>query len=135
MALGEKKGENVMKFRCWMVAKAVIVGVFGIGFALFPVWLGSIYGMDLSPSGALMARLFAAGFIFEGIVLYLARNLTRSDVAARAIMLGVVVSNAIGCIACIVASVSGVWNALGWLSVALYLVFGLGFAYFYFLKK
>jgi len=124
-----------MKFRYWMVAKAVIVVVFGIGFALFPVWLGSIYGMAFSPSGALMARLFGAAFIFEGIVLYLARNLTRSDVAARAIMLGVVVSNALGCVVCIVASVSGVWNALGWLSVALYLVFGLAFAYFYFLKK
>jgi hypothetical protein len=49
IALGEKRGENI-KFRYWMVAKAVIVAVFGIGFVLFPVWLGSLYGMDLSPS-------------------------------------------------------------------------------------
>jgi hypothetical protein len=32
----------------------------------------------------------------------------------------------------LLASLSGVWNALGWLPVVLYLVFGLAFAYFLF---
>ena len=87
------------------------------------------------PGGVLMAQLFGAAFIFGSIVLYLARNLTETDVAARAIMIGVVVSNTIGFIVTLIASLTGVWNAMGWLPVALYLVFGLGFAYILFFKR
>ena len=124
-----------MKLKYWMVAKAIVVAIFGIGFVLIPELLGSIYGMTLDAAGALMARLFGGAFILEAIVLYWARNTDRDDVACRGIMIGVVVSNAIGFIVCLLATLAGTWNALGWLSVALYLVFGLAFAYFLFFKK
>jgi hypothetical protein len=123
-----------MKLSYWMAAKAVIVAIFGIGFVLIPLILFTFYGMEASPSTRLMAQLFGAGFIFEAIVLWLGRNLDLDDTATRAIVTGVVVSNAIGFIVCLMATLAGVWNALGWLSVALYLVFGLAFAYFLFIK-
>jgi len=124
-----------MKLKYWMAAKAIVEVIFGIGFVLLPVALGSLFGMILDPGGALMAQLFGTAFIFGSIVLWLARNLTESDVAARAIIIAVVVSNTIGFIVTLIASLSGVWNALGWLPVALYLVFGLAFAYFLFFKR
>lgn len=123
-----------MKLSRWMAAKAVVEVVFGIGFVLMPVFVASTFGMDLSPAGALMARLFGAAFIFGSIVLWLARNAPSSDTALRAIVVAVVVSNAIGFVVTLLASLSGVWNALGWLPVGLYLVFGLAFAYFLFGK-
>jgi hypothetical protein len=129
------KGEWNMKLKYWMVAKAIVVAIFGIGFVLIPGILASIYGMTFDATGTLMARLFGGGFIFEAIVLYLSRNTDRDDVANRAIVIGVVVSNAIGFIVCLLATLAGTWNALGWLSVALFLVFGLAFAYFLFIKK
>jgi drug/metabolite transporter (DMT)-like permease len=118
-----------------MAAKAVVEIVFGICFVLLPVKLGSIFGMELSQSGALMAQLFGTAFIFGSIVLWLARNVSISDVAARAIMTAVVISNLIGFIITLLASLAGVWNALGWLPVVLFFVFGLGFAYLLFIKK
>jgi len=124
-----------MRLKYWLVAKAIIVAIFGIGFVLIPTTLASLYGMTLDDAGVLMARLFGGGFIFECIVLFMARNTDRDDVACRGIMLGVVVSNLIGFIVCLLATLAGTWNALGWLSVALFLVFGLAFAYFLFLKK
>jgi hypothetical protein len=124
-----------MKLKYWMAAKAIVEVIFGIGFVLLPVALGSLFGMILDPGGALMAQLFGTAFIFGSIVLWLARNLTESDVAARAIIIAVVVSNTIGFIVTLIASLSGAWNALGWLPVALYLVFGLAFAYFLFFKR
>jgi hypothetical protein len=124
-----------MKLKYWMVAKAIVVAIFGIGFLLIPTILGSIYGMTLDPAGVLMSRLFGGGFIFEAIVLWSARNTDRSDVACRGIILGIVVSNTIGFIVCLLATLAGTWNALGWISVALFLVFGLAFAYFLFSKK
>ena len=124
-----------MKLKFWMIAKAIIVAIFGIGFVLLPMTVGSIYGMTLDPAGTLMARLFGGAFIFEAIVLWMARNTDRDDVACKGIIIGVVVSNIIGFIVCLFATLAGVWNVLGWLSVALYLVFGLAFAYFWFVKK
>jgi hypothetical protein len=117
-----------------MVAKAIVVAVFGIGFVLVPVFVASIYGMSLDAAGALMARLFGAAFIFEGIVLWFAKSGAISEKPVRGLVIAVVVSNAIGVIVTLLATLSGVWNALGWLSVGLYLVFGLGFAYFLFKK-
>ncbi len=117
-----------MKLSYWMVAKAVVELFFGIGFVLMPVTVGSVFGMNLNPGGALMAQLFGVAFIFGSIVLWLARNAPSSDEALRAIVLAVVASNALGFVVTLLATLSGVWNALGWLPVGLYLVFGLGFA-------
>lgn len=124
-----------MSIKFWMVAKAIVVAIFGIGFLVIPEIMGSIYGMTFDPVSTLMARLFAGGFIFEAIVLYLSRNTDRDDAANKAIVLGVVVSNLIGFIVCLLATLAGTWNALGWLSVGLFLVFGVVFAYFLFSKK
>jgi len=123
-----------MKLSYWMAAKAVVEVVFGIGFVLMPTTLGGLYGMNLTPSGVLMAQLFGTAFIFGSIVLWFARNASRSDAALQAIVLAVVISNTIGFIVTLLATLSGVWNVLGWLPVGLYLVFGLGFAYFQFIK-
>ena len=124
-----------MKLRYWMIAKAIVVLVFGVGFVLIPEILAGIYGMTFSSAATLMGRLFGGGFIFEAIVLWYARNTDRDDAACQGIILGVVVSNLIGFIVCLLATLAGTWNAIGWLSVALYLVFGLAFAYFLFTKK
>ena len=123
-----------MKLNIWMTAKAVVCIVFGIGFVLAPQFLGSIYAMSLDSSGALMARLFGTAFIFEAIVLWLPRNAPSSDAGLRAIVMALAVSNANGFVVTLLATLSGVWNALGWLPVVLYLVFCLAFAYFLFAK-
>ncbi len=119
-----------MRLNYWMIAKAVVVIVFGIGFILVPGVLGTLFGMNLTPAGTLLGQLFGTAFIFEGIVLWFSRNLTRSDVAMQGILLAVVVSNVIGFVATLLATLSNVWNVLGWLPVLLYLVFAVAFAYF-----
>jgi hypothetical protein len=124
-----------MKLKFWMAAKAIVEVIFGIGFVLIPETLGNLFGMTFDPAAVLMARLFGTAFIFGSIVLYLARNTPGSDAAGRAIIIGVVISNTIGFIVTLLATLSGVWNAFGWLPVALYLVFGLVFAYFLFFKR
>jgi uncharacterized protein YacL len=124
-----------MKLKYWMIAKAIVVLIFGVGFVLIPNLLAAVYGMTFDAVAASMARLFGGAFILEAIVLWYARNTDRDDAACRGIILGVVVSNAIGFVVCLLATLAGTWNVLGWLSVALYLVFGAAFAYFLFAKK
>lgn len=122
-----------MQLKFWMGLKAIVVIIFGIGFTVVPVWLASIYGMNLDKTGALMAQLFGTAFIFEAFLLWLGKNFPWPE--AQKIVIAVVISNAIGFLVCLIATLNKVWNTLGWLSVGLFLVFGLVFAYFLFIKK
>lgn len=123
-----------MKLCNLMATKAVIVVVFGIGFVLMPTTIMAFYGLTLSPGGAVMTQLFGASFILLGILLWFAKNASRSEVALRAIVLAITIGDAIGFIVALLAQLSGMMNALGWVTVALYLLLALGFGYFQFVK-
>jgi len=122
-----------MSLKFWMGLKAIIVAIFGIGFALLTKWMGSIYGMDLNPQAVLLGQLFGTVFIFEAIVLWLTKGFAWPEV--QKIVIAVLVSNVIGFVVCLMGTLNKVWSSLGWLSVGLFLVFGLVFAYFLFIKK
>jgi NAD/NADP transhydrogenase beta subunit len=118
-----------------MIIKALITVVFGIGFVLLPKAVMSLYGVTLEPAGAMMTQFFGATFILISIVLWLARNAPYSEVTLQALLLAIVIGDAIGFIVALMAQLSGVPNALGWLNVALWLLLALGFGYFRFVKK
>jgi hypothetical protein len=122
-----------MSLKFWMGLKAIIVAIFGIGFLLFSKWLGGIYGMNITPEAILLGQLFGTAFIFEAIVLWLTMNFAWPE--AQKIVIAVVLSNVIGFIVCLMGTLNNIWNSLGWLSVGLYGVFALVFAYFLFIKK
>jgi NAD/NADP transhydrogenase beta subunit len=124
-----------MKLSQLMSIKAVITLVFGIGFVLVPKALMSLYGVTLEPAGAMMTQFFGAAFLLLSIVLWFARNAPYSEVTLRALLLAVVIGDAIGFIVALLAQLSGLPNALGWLNVVLYLLLTLGFGYFRFVKK
>ena len=119
-----------MKLKFWMGAKSIVEVLFGIGFVIMPVFLGSLFGFSLEPGGALMARLCGAVFIFGSIVLWRSRNEAQNNPIVRSMIAATVVSNGIGFVATLMASLTGVWNVLGWFPVALNLAFVLAFGTF-----
>ena len=125
-----------MKLSNLMAIKAVIVVVLGIGNVLMPTTISSLSGVTLNPDGAVAIQLLGASFILIGILLWFARNAPHSEVALRAIVLAVFVGDAIGFIVGLLAKLSGIGkgNALGWVEIAVYLLFALGFGYFQFAK-
>lgn len=123
-----------MKLSSLMAIKAIIVAVFGIGFVLTPATVMSFYGVTLDAGGVYMTQLFGAAFILLGVLLWFARAASASDVALRAIVTAVAVGDAIGFLVALLAQLSGVVNALGWVTVALYLLLALGFGYFRFAR-
>ncbi|MFO7617120.1 MAG: hypothetical protein R6V75_07700 [Bacteroidales bacterium] len=130
-----KLRSNAMKINWWLIAKAFVEAVFGVGFVLFPVKLALLFGLNLDSGGALMAQLFGTMFIFGSILLLLGQRVLAVGQAGKVLVTAIVISNAIGFVITLMASLSGVWNALGWLPVGLFLVFGSGFAYFLFARK
>lgn len=124
-----------MKLKGWMQAKSIIEALFGVGFVLVPASMLSVYGVSTDDGGLLMSRLFGTTFIFGAILLWLASKFDGNEVVRQALVPAVTISNAIGFVVCLVASLGGVWNAMGWLSVGLFLVFGVVFATFWFGKS
>ena len=118
-----------MKLRNWMSAKAVVCVVFGLGFVILPGTLLSLYAISVGQGGIFTARLFGQAFIMLGLLLWLARN-TAESTTQRAFALAVFVGDVVGFIVSLLSQLSGIANALGWSTVALYLVFALGFGYF-----
>jgi fluoride ion exporter CrcB/FEX len=80
----------------------------------------------LTPAALLMANLLGAALIGFGVVSLQARDAADS-VARRAIALGFVVGDVIAAVVAILGITSGAANALGWSTVAIYLLLAAGF--------
>ena len=122
-----------MTLKNWMSAKALICVIFGLGFVFIPETVASFYDMSINESGVLMSRFFGQAFILLGVLLWLARN-TSEQTTQRAFSISVFIGDIVGFVIALMAQLSGVVNALGWLSVVLYLVLALGFGYFLIVK-
>ncbi len=122
-----------MKLSTWLTIAAVVAAVFGLGFVLVTGPLMSIYGITLDKAGTLVAQLFGASLIGFAVLNWFARNVTDRG-AQQAIVLGNLAGDAVGFVMILIGQLAGVANALGWSSVAVYLLLALGFAYFQFMK-
>ncbi len=122
-----------MKLSTLMVINAVVALAFALGLLLMPATLASLYGMTSGSSEQLMSQFFGVALVAIGLLTWFARNVTDAG-TRRAIILALLVSDAIGVIVSVLGTLSGVMNAVGWSVVALYLLLGLGYAYFQFMK-
>ena len=113
----------------FMLLHAIITLVFGVAFIFAPTPTLAMYGVTTDPAGTFMARVFGAALIQVGLVAWLAR--TDSDtLARRAILRGYTGGLAVGFVIALFGQLSGLFNALGWSSVLIYLLLCLGYGYF-----
>ncbi len=122
-----------MKIRTLMIVNAIVAGLFGIGFVLVPGQVLSQYGITTDAAFVLVGQLLGAAFIGFAVLTWAARNSTDSE-ARRAILLALFVGDAIGFIVALIAQLGGIVNALGWSTVAIYLLLAIGWGYFRFTK-
>jgi len=117
-----------MTFRTLLAIKAAVCLVFGVVLLLLPGWLFGLLGATLGPGGTLAAREYGAAMFGILILAWLARN-TSDRIARRAILLQLLVYDAIGCVVTLMAVFSGTLNFLGSGIVFVYLFFTLGPGY------
>lgn len=122
-----------MKLSLIMIINAIVALIFGVAFVLAPTATGSLYGLEPDEPLKYIVQLFGAALLSIGVLTWLAKNAAESD-TLRAIVLALFVGNAVGFIVALMGQLAGVVNALGWLSVAIYLVLALGYGYFQFIK-
>lgn len=121
-----------MKLTNFLVVKAIISLAFAIALVLVPTAFMSIYGLTLGPSGVLMGRFLGATLIGIGLICWLGRS--AADDALQGITLSLFVGDTVGFIVALVAQLSGLMSALGWIVVAIWFFLALGLGYFRFLK-
>lgn len=111
-----------MTFRTLLIAKAVVCLVFGVLLLSAPSVLLGMLGTDLDAGGRFTAREYGAALIGTFLLTWFARNVKAPD-ARGAILLDLLVYDAIGMVVTLQVVVSGVLNALGWSIVAVYAFF------------
>jgi hypothetical protein len=120
-----------MKLKTLLIINAAIAAVFGLAFVLVPSQVASLYGVEANAAMDYMGRLFGAALIGYAFLTWLARNANEST-ARSAIVLALLIGNGVGFAVALISQINGVVNALGWSTVAAYLLLGLGYAYFQF---
>ncbi len=122
-----------MKLSNLLVVNTIVALVYGISFVLVPATVLSIYGVTQGPAVELMGQFFGVALIGIGLLTWFARNVADSD-TQRGIILALLISDVIGVIVAVLGTVSGVMNVVGWSSVGIYALLGLGYAYLQFVK-
>lgn len=122
-----------MKLKHLMVISTIVCIGFGIALLAIPGTLVSLYGVVLGAGGIFIARLYGASLCGNLLLTWFARNAADSD-ARQAIILDLLVYDAIGLVVALIFQLSGGMNILGWSIVAIYLFFTLGYGYFYLAK-
>lgn len=123
-----------MKLSTLFTINAIVTLLFGLSFLLAPVAALAPYGVTTDETGILLARLLGGAFLNFAVLTWFARNAGESD-ARRAIVLSFAIGSAIGFVVSLLDQLAGRVNALGWSTVAIYLLFTLGYGYFQFGKS
>jgi hypothetical protein len=115
------------------VVVAVIWLAYGVGFAVAPAAIWSLYGLTLDAAGILLSRFLAACSLGLALICWLERR-ADSDVL-RGINTALCVTSLTALIATLASLLSGVLGPLGWANVLVLLQMALGHGYFGFLRS
>jgi len=118
-----------MRLNTLLLIAGLLALIFGLGFLLVPGTLLPLYGIEPAPTTMLMARFFGAALVNLGLAVYLVRDV-REAAAQRALVLGGVVGSVAGLAVALMGQLSGLVNALGWSTVAIYGLLLVGYASF-----
>ena len=123
-----------MKASTMFTINAIVAVIFGVVFVVAPAWTLNLYGITSSDPLNYVGQLFGASLLGFAILTFLARNAPASPTRS-AIVLALFVSEAIGFVLSLIAQLKGFANALGWSTVAIYLLLALGFGYVQFMGQ
>ena len=120
-----------MKLRTMFIIAAVVALVYAVGLILMPATLNTMYGMTSDAATQLLAQFFGVGLLTLGLINWLAKDFTGAN--ARPLLIAGVIGNAVGVIVSVMGTLSGAMSSTGWSAVVIYLLLGLGWAYFLFM--
>ncbi len=127
LANAETRETNVT-FRTLLLIKAAVCLVFGVYLLAAPASPLGVLGAPLAGAGLFTAREYGAAMAGTVLLAWCARGEQARD-ARPAILLDLLLYDAIGVVITVAVVVAGTLNALGWGTVAVYAFFTLGSGY------
>ena len=118
-----------MRLSSLLLTAGLLALVFGLGFLLVPQAVLPVYGIQPEPTTMLMSRYFGAALVHIGAAVYLILEVHEAP-AQRALVVAGVVGSLAGLGVSVMGQLSGLVNAMGWSSVAIYGALLLGYASF-----
>ena len=119
-----------MKLSNLFALNAIVALAFGVGFALLPATTLTIYGVDPNSSINLMGQFFGVELIAVGLLCWFVKGDSDTAVIPK-IVLALLIADIVGLIVSLMGTLSGIFNAMGWSAVFIYLVLVIGYAYFW----
>lgn len=130
-----------MKLRNLFIIGAVVTLIFAAGLLLAPKTMLNIFGLSVGATVKynaalnLVAQLLGAALIVPGILGWLASSMEDSG-ARRSVAITLLIFDLIGFgVSFFVGMLPKVMSVAGWVIVALFLLFTLGYAYFLFMRS
>ena len=123
-----------MRLYIFLMIKAGISIIFGLSFLLIPVGTGSLFGVTLDQAGGMTARYVGALLLGVGFICWFARLCT-GYLEIQGILLSLFIADSLGFLIALFAQLSGMYNSLGWVNVAVWFLLALGLGYFRFVNQ
>lgn len=120
-----------MKLAWLLIANAAISGIFGLIGVVFPGPLFDAFGGRSDVGSQFLVQLFGATLLGEALLRLGMRTVAPGE-PRRALTSAAFVEYVIAFAVALMAQLSGVTNAAGWIIVALPAAFALGYGYFRF---
>jgi hypothetical protein len=120
-----------MKLNTFMTIASILAFIFGLALILVPKPFMGLYGVTLNDVGAqFLGRYLGSAFIGIAFLAWASRS-----GASKGVLAGFFVIALLGFVVALYDKFAGGSNALVWLNVVIYLLLGVGFGYFAFMKK
>jgi hypothetical protein len=115
---------------------ALVAFLFGLGFLLVPTRVLGLFGTETFVSTLLVSRFFGTAMLTLGLLLWFAKDVTDAAVQ-RWMGIALLVGAAAGLIVTVIGTFASnaVIRSNGWMAMATYLLFGVGYAYLVFLQR
>jgi hypothetical protein len=122
-----------MNTRTVLTIAAVVAISYGLATLLIPTIIGSLYGFGTSPGEVFLTRFLGGALVGLGVINWLAKD--QDYATLHPILIGNLVADTIGLILSVMGTLAGTMNAMGWVSVVIYLVLAPAFAYLQFMGQ
>lgn len=122
-----------MNYKVLFVLNAVVVLLVGVAFLAVPDMLLKQFQVDSYESTLLLGRFFGTAMIALGLVLWFAKNL-QDAAMQKGLAIALLVSATLGLIVNIIGSATGIMRANAWITMIIYVLFILAYAFMLFLK-
>lgn len=124
-----------MSYKLMIILNMVVALGFGLAFLVVPESALGFFGAETYVSNLLLGRFFGSAMVSIGLLLWFAKDIEDTNIQ-RGMGIALMVSAILGLIVNVigVSPASGVIRSNGWITIIVYVLFALGYAFLVFLK-